>query len=192
MKLAAEIIDFGYTGLSKVISGGQWGSDRGGLEAAKVFNVKTGGTAPYGWRTSAGPAPELAAFGLTEHTSHLFQPRTKDNVINSDGTLIIASNLRSPGTILTMNLCHAFKKPFYVVNLKSYVDGSGTAIDEIDIIADFIEKNKICTLNVAGNRDYANRLGIINRIHEGVTISILNDLFIQLSNCGKLITVDDK
>ena len=72
----------------KVISGGQTRADQAGLIAAARFGIATGGWMPKGCRTLAGPNPELAArFGLREHPSEDYPPRTELNVLRSSGTL---------------------------------------------------------------------------------------------------------
>ena len=53
--------------LSKIISGGQTGADRAGLEVAKRLGYETGGTVPRGYKTSTGPDPTLKEFGVVEH-----------------------------------------------------------------------------------------------------------------------------
>ena len=96
------IIEYDYQGQRKVISGGQTGADIAVLKTAKKFNVDTGGVAPAGWKTCAGPNPELGTlYGLTESTSALYDIRIKQNIKNSDATLIVATKLHSPGTKLT-------------------------------------------------------------------------------------------
>ena len=50
----------------KVISGGQVGADRIGLEEAKKLGFETGGTAPHKYLTSKGSDLSLKDFGLTE------------------------------------------------------------------------------------------------------------------------------
>lgn len=53
--------------LKKVISGGQIGADRAGLEAAFKLGITTGGWAPMGFITYAGKDPELGSkFNLKE------------------------------------------------------------------------------------------------------------------------------
>jgi hypothetical protein len=42
--------------LELVISGGQTGADQGGLRATRACGIPTGGWAPRGWLTEAGPA----------------------------------------------------------------------------------------------------------------------------------------
>ena len=144
------ILNMEFCGVMKVISGGQCGVDRAGLEVARQFNLQTGGTAPKGWRTWYGPAPELGSeFGLVEHWSENYQHRTRQNVKDSDATLILASNADSAGTALTANLCKLYGKKVILVDLK--------APDEFDAqvsnVAKWIKDNCVTVLNVAGNRD---------------------------------------
>ena len=106
-----------YVGLVKVISGGQTGADRGGIDAAAELGVETGGHAPLGYRTSRGNDTTLAKLGLLEDKSFAYPPRTKLNVKNSDGTVIIGSNMESAGSRLTYNLTVDHGKPCYQIGL---------------------------------------------------------------------------
>jgi hypothetical protein len=137
-----------YPGLRKVISGGQCGVDRGGLEAAKACGIPTGGTAPKGWRTWYGPAPELATFGLVEHFSPMYPPRTEKNICDSDATLVLASNPNSGGTALTIRLCRKHSKPVHLIRLPVK-----DIEREVEVAVAFIKDNCVEVLNVAGNRD---------------------------------------
>src|SRR5215469_4609989 len=97
--------------LTKIISGGQTGADQGALYAAKELRLETGGTAPKGYRTDEGHNSNLCLdFGLNANTHYSYVPRTRQNVEDSDGTLLFG-NLTSPGTRLTASLCSQFKKP---------------------------------------------------------------------------------
>lgn len=146
------LYDDEYLGLSMVISGGQCGADRAGLEAAAEFSMRTGGWAPKGWRTHHGPAPELANFNLVEDTSSDYPPRTKKNVQHSNGTVIFGSNLASPGCVLTARLCSKHQKPIFHVLLNGEIDEDFIECTAADI-AKWVEQNEIKVLNVAGNRD---------------------------------------
>lgn len=170
-----SILELEHRGLRKIISGGQCGADRGGLEAAKKWGLETGGQAPQGWRTHYGPAPELAEFGLTEHFRAEYPYRTEQNVAKSDGTLIIASDAGSPGVELTRRICHRLKKPFFFV-------GPRYSPSEIDSIVRWIEQYAIEILNIAGNRDKVKG----QNFHFDLTICILNQVFTQLRTRGKL------
>lgn len=74
----------------KVISGGQSGVDQAALRSARACGLATGGLVPKGWLTEEGPAPWLSDYGLTEHTSPDYSPRTRANVDDAHATLIIA------------------------------------------------------------------------------------------------------
>jgi hypothetical protein len=148
-----------YAGLQKIISGGQTGADQGGLHAALETGVKTGGTAPKGFQTSAGPAYLLAAFGLKD--SGTLQTRTKQNIKDSDGTVILTVSARSPGSVLTRRLCSELNKPYLdldIAEVYAALGGTGwvpgLSIHELGrTLSEFIQTHQISTLNVAGNRE---------------------------------------
>lgn len=131
------------TQVSKIISGGQTGADLAGLTAAVALGIETGGTAPKGWRIclengSNGSNPFLADFGLVEHESHEYRPRTIQNVQDSDGTVWFGYT-KSPGGKLTIRTAKKFNK-FLIINPTS------------ELLKQWIISNKIKILNVAGNR----------------------------------------
>jgi hypothetical protein len=53
--------------LTKIISGGQTGSDQGGLEAGQKLGLETGGWIPKGWLTEIGANPELKIWTYRTH-----------------------------------------------------------------------------------------------------------------------------
>ena len=77
----------------KIISGGQTGADRAGLDAAKYLGIETGGYAPLNYYTEYG---------------------AKLNVKQSDATVIFCSKCNSSGTKNTIETCKNFFKPFIV------------------------------------------------------------------------------
>jgi len=134
----------------KIISGGQTGADLGGLVGARAVGIATGGTAPKGYRTDAGPQPEvLRAFGLVEHASSAYPPRTRCNVLDSDATVLFG-RLASPGCTLTIGLCRRHRKP-YLENPSAFE------------LRRYCLVNQIAVLNVAGNRERTNP-GIARRV----------------------------
>lgn len=81
---------------TKIISGGQTGIDRLGLEVGKELGLETGGTTTPGYYTENGRDESLKDFGVTEISPELqagrkgrefYLPRTEQNVLNSDGTV---------------------------------------------------------------------------------------------------------
>lgn len=86
--------------LRKVISGAQSGADIAGLEIAKRFGYETGGTMPFGYKTLDGCKPEYKSlYGVSAHPSSSYVPRTRKNVLESDGTIRLAYNFSSKGEI---------------------------------------------------------------------------------------------
>jgi len=140
---------------TKIISGGQTGADLGGLVGAEFAHIPTGGTAPKGYRTDHGPRPDILRdrFGLVEHTSASYAPRTRCNVQDSDATVIFG-DLTSPGCALTLSLCTKLRKP-HLDNPSAHE------------LRRYVLVNSIGILNVAGNRERTNP-GIALRVAKTV------------------------
>ena len=145
--------------IEKVISGGQIGADWAGLVAARALGIKTGGTCPKGWRTLRGARPRLAEFGVVEHESWQYVPRTRENARNSDGTMRFAYNWGSPGERATIREVRAAGKPCFdvTINLET---GEMTPPPE-DAIA-WARKHNVRVLNVAGNGDEQIEILVVN------------------------------
>src|SRR6266404_7775537 len=118
--------------IEKVISGGQIGADIAGLKAAHLLGIPTGGTAPKGFKTQLGFNPELGwNYGLVEHDSPLYPPRTEQNVINSDGTIRLAQNFSSPGERCTLKFLTKHNKPH--LDIRMYPKRSESVSDQLDL-----------------------------------------------------------
>ncbi len=126
----------------KIISGGQTGADQGGLHGAVQIGIATGGTAPRGFKTELGPALWLKDYGLVEHSSEEYPPRTRANIKQSDGTVIFGTIER--GSLLTYNECVRQGKPVLKAPLS------------VQQLRAFVDQNQIKVLNVAGNRESKN------------------------------------
>lgn len=182
------MLELQYHGLYKIISGGQTGADMAGLVAAAAAGIETGGTAPEGFMTEQGPNPGLAKYGLVPNGT--LRTRTIQNIKDADATLILAVNPSSPGTVLTINTCIKLEKPYLIIDLK---DVQANAINNLPVresisilgsnAANWVEKNKVRVLNVAGNRK--SKGSLIFELSLDVLYSMLNDL-----NLRKLLAVD--
>ena len=73
--------------------------------------------------------------------------RTRQNVLDSDGTAILFHGVLGGGTLLTLNLCKRESKPRVVIDA-SKISESAAAAE----IARFVEEHEIPVLNVAGPR----------------------------------------
>ena len=128
--------------LTKIISGGQTGADRAGLDAAIELNIPVGGWCPKGRKAEDGSIDNK--YPLQETTSGDYRVRTEKNVKDSDGNLIFTIGKPSGGTALTVKKAKAFDKPFLVIDLDKDYDFDAVKVWLID--------NDIEVLNVAGPR----------------------------------------
>lgn len=124
------------------MSGGQTGVDRAALDAARRFNMPCGGWCPRGRRAEDGRIP--AEYPLKETSSYQYQQRTRYNVRDSDGTLIITQGEPRGGTGLTANLAAELARPLLVVDVRN---------PDIAAVDTWLSANEIQTLNVAGPRE---------------------------------------
>ena len=94
--------------ITRIISGGQTGADRAALDVAIKLSIPHGGWIPKGRKTEDGTLPEQ--YQLQEMTTASYPKRTEQNVIDSDGTLIIARGKLTGGTDLTRQMTLKHKK----------------------------------------------------------------------------------
>lgn len=131
--------------LKKIISGGQTGADRAALDVAIKFNIEHGGWIPKGRKTEDGPLPEK--YQLTEMNTTDYSERTRQNIMDSDGTLIVSRGVLSGGSKFTQSFAKVVNRPNCHIDLVEN-DEFEAAI----IVKSFILENGIRTLNVAGPR----------------------------------------
>lgn len=116
----------------------------------QALGYLTGGTAPRGWKTDAGPAPWLADFGLKESFSPSYRPRTRQNVRDADLTVWFGDSC-SPGGRLTIGTCQQLNRPHLI---------NPTAAE----LRCRLETLGVRVLNVAGNRQRTNPAAMIDAI----------------------------
>jgi hypothetical protein len=96
--------------LERIVSGGQSGADRAGLDAALLHGLPHGGWCPKGRKAEDGVID--LKYLLTETTSAGYRTRTERNVRDSDGTLILTlSAVLTGGSLLTQNLARKHSRP---------------------------------------------------------------------------------
>jgi len=163
--------------IKEIVSGGQTGVDRAALDIALEFKIKHGGWCPYGRKAEDGIIP--AKYQLKEASEPtsgesvdldaIYKKRTELNANDSDGTLIIISDLPKGGTLYTIEMAEKYKRPYLVYNLSEN--------SNIEEVADWIIKSNIHKLNVAGPRA-SQAVGIYNAAYDGLS---------RLLNCRLLI-----
>ena len=172
--------------ITKVISGGQTGVDTIGLQVAKKLGIETGGKAPRNFLREEGiDTEDIASYGLVEITSEEqadytkrtgkrdpYTGRTELNVRNSDGTVYFSTSDDKAGLIATRRSAAEWNKPFL----------ENPTVEEL---ADWIVKNNIKVLNVAGNR--GSKLSKNNEVAD-----ILEDALSGIKSSGITIPVWQK
>jgi Circularly permutated YpsA SLOG family len=129
----------------KIVCGGQTGVDRAALDVALEHGIESGGWCPPGRVDEFGRIPDR--YPLKELGDGGFTERTLQNVKDSDGTVVVYPGKLSGGTEQTVRFCVEQQRPHELI------DASNVSTEKAaQLIANFVRKNKIHTLNVAGPR----------------------------------------
>src|SRR5450631_131844 len=102
--------------LTKIVSGGQTGVDRGALDAALAAHFPCGGWAPGDRMAEDGAIPDR--YPMTVLPKGGYRQRTRLNVVDSDGTAILYYETLKGGTRLTRNLCALEKRPYILIDAR--------------------------------------------------------------------------
>lgn len=130
--------------LKKIISGGQTGADRAALDVAINHGIPCGGWCPHGRKAEDGRIPDK--YPLRETDTGNYKERTRLNIRDSDGTLILCpEDEMDAGTKLTHQFCHQMKKPLFVAD----------PADETQIphVIKWLTRDNIHIVNIAGPRE---------------------------------------
>ncbi|MFP4037913.1 MAG: putative molybdenum carrier protein [Desulfobacteraceae bacterium] len=131
--------------ITKIISGGQTGADRAALDAAIEMSVPHGGWIPKGRLTEAGPLPE--SYDLKEMSTEDYLDRTRQNVLDSDGTVVLSHGRLRGGSKQTAVFAAEAGKPLLHLDLETMALSRAS-----EKMFAWIRANAISVLNVAGPR----------------------------------------
>lgn len=128
----------------KIISGGQTGADRAGLDVAIELGMKYGGWVPKGRKSEDGRVPDKYK-NMKEANSSYYPERTELNIIDSDFTIIFSIGKPGPGSVLTANKAKQHCKPYCFVDFLKplHVDEIGWKL---------LNVSDLKVLNIAGSR----------------------------------------
>lgn len=126
----------------RIVSGGQTGVDRAALDVAMELGLPCGGFCPRGRKAEDGVIDKK--YPLIETPSDQYEQRTEWNVRDADATLILTWGTPRGGTELTIELAEKLKKPLCIVDIENKLP--------VEKIVEWIKKNNIEVLNVAGPR----------------------------------------
>jgi hypothetical protein len=146
--------------IEKIVSGGQTGVDRAALDCAMALGIEVDGWCPAGRRSEDGRVPDI--YPLRETDTRNYVVRTRFNVRDSDGTLIVAPMPLSRGTGLTLSFAKSHPKPYLLIDIN---DAENCA----KRFAEWIGEHRIRVLNVAGPRASSDP-ELYDRCHELLTV----------------------
>jgi len=132
--------------IKKIVSGGQTGADRAGLDVAIRWGFPHGGWCPKGRKAEDGTIG--GQYQLLETPSASYLQRTEWNVCDSDATVIFTiSSQLSGGSKRTAEFATKHCKP-WIHLARQAASHENPAL----ILQRFVEENSIRELNIAGTR----------------------------------------
>ena len=132
--------------IKKIVSGGQTGADRAGLDVAIRWAFPHGGWCPKGRKAEDGIIG--GQYQLVETPSASYLQRTEWNVRDSDATVVftLASTLTG-GSKRTAEFAETHRKPWiHLAQRSSSYESPALMLQR------FVEENGVQVLNVAGTR----------------------------------------
>lgn len=129
-----------------IISGGQTGADRGGLDAARKLGIPRSGWCPQGRRAEDGRIP--SEYALRETKTSSYPERTELNVRWADATVVFTHGPPQGGSALTLELARGHQKPFLHIDLDKL-----SVAEAVKVLRDWIAAEGVSILNVAGSRE---------------------------------------
>ena len=136
--------------ITTIISGGQTGADRGGLDAAMHEGISTTGYVPKGRLAEDGKVP--SKYPLEEMSSKAYPPRTRANAKLAGFTVIFTTGELTGGSLLTQNICIKLDKPNLHIDLDSLTSDKKRCLALRKLDQQICQANTT-TLNVAGSRE---------------------------------------
>lgn len=134
--------------MRKIVTGGQTGVDRAAFDVGLVRGIDIGGWCPRGRRAEDGAVP--MRYSMHETFSDDYASRTRRNVEESDGLLLLHEGILDEGSIYAVETAEMLGKPVRQVNIRDQV------ADQVPEIYHWIQENQISILNVGGPRESSN------------------------------------
>jgi hypothetical protein len=150
--------------IERIVSGGQTGADRAGLDAAIACGVPHGGWCPKGRTAEDGVIHERYQLTETEGASYL--ARTERNVKQSDGTVVFTLGELAGGSLRTGDFARRHQKPWCHIRL-----GEASDQQAADDLRQFVKAHEIRSLNIAGSSE-SREPGLRQRV-QAVVSSVL-------------------
>ncbi len=131
--------------ITKIMSGGQPGTDQAALDFAIAHGIPHGGWIPKGRKTEDGVLPDK--YHLKEMPTASYPKRAEKNILDSDGTIIFSRGNLTGGSSLIRKLAKQHGRPWAHLDLDQMNEWIAA-----DILTGWIDRHDIQVLNVAGPR----------------------------------------
>ena len=149
--------------ITKIVSGGQTGADRAGLDFAITHGIACGGWCPRGRKAEDGVID--GRYALDETPSENYVQRTAWNVRDSKGTAIFTIRRSlTGGSKKTAELATTYGRPWIHLSKRATVNTA-------EALRGFLARNKVKVLNVAGSRASKER-DVAAFVHEVLTTAL--------------------
>lgn len=129
--------------IHKIVSGGQTGVEMAALDVAVKLGLSHGGSAPRGMRNEDGIIERR--YGLTEAVAVGFKKAMEENVLKSDGTLLITRGKRTVETKYAVETALKHKRQFLHVDLSQH-----SAFEAASLAGSWVVMNHVRAVFVTG------------------------------------------
>jgi hypothetical protein len=129
--------------VGKIISSGRTGVELAGLDVAVKLGLAHGGWTPRGRRNEEGPLPER--YCLTEVPALGFKHAMKQNIMNSDGTLLVTRGRKTVETRFAVETTLKYQRQLLHLDLGQY-----SSFEVASLASSWISLQRIKVLFVTG------------------------------------------
>jgi hypothetical protein len=138
--------------IDKIISSGRTGVELAGLDVAVKLGIAHGGWAPRGMRNEQGPLPER--YGLQEVPAMGFKHAMEQNIMNSDGTLLVTRGRKTVETRFAVETALSHQRQFLHLDLSQY-----SSFEAASLASSWISLQRVRVLFITGpSADFDSKL----------------------------------
>jgi hypothetical protein len=132
--------------IRKILSSGRTGAELAALDVAIKLGLAHGGWAQRGMRNEAGSIEKR--YGLTEVVSVGFKKAMEENVINSDGTLLISRGEKTVESQYVVEATLRHNRQFLHVDLSQH-----SAFEAASLVSSWVSMNHVLVAFITGPTD---------------------------------------
>lgn len=132
--------------IRKILSSGRTGVETAALDVAVQLGIAHGGWAQRGMRNEAGAIEKR--YGLTEVVAMGFKSAMEENVLNSDGTLLISRGEKTVESQYAVETALRHQRQFLHMDLSQH-----SAFEAASLVSSWVSMNHVLVAFVTGPTD---------------------------------------